>query len=189
MARADDEGVDVIDVLLDDMVAFLAKRNHRRTEIEELRRNAAGAIDVERDDPTGIDIVDLVMGMAKDAGRLKQRSNLSHGYLDERKVKTHREHLRATKRTLETLYRQEHHLAQQARYSNVHTYEWQRAKHARRRVERQYVNDLSSYFMATGQWTNREAGEFLWQFSRVDEEYERYGGSRFDLLAMHPAGL
>lgn len=64
MARAQDNGVDVLDVLMQEFVSELAKKGHRRKHIADMKRYAQEALDQERNDPQGHDIVDLVMNIA-----------------------------------------------------------------------------------------------------------------------------
>ncbi|KAL1638414.1 hypothetical protein SLS56_000223 [Neofusicoccum ribis] len=77
MAKANDEGVDVLDVLMQEFVQTLARKGHGRNHIESLRREARATLDSERDDPQGYDIVDLIMGLVDAQPRLNRpvRSN------------------------------------------------------------------------------------------------------------------
>ena len=64
MARACDAGVDVIEVLLEELVSDLARRGFRRLEINDIRRQAEKEIDLQRKICGSADIVDMVMGLA-----------------------------------------------------------------------------------------------------------------------------
>ncbi|GME32767.1 hypothetical protein BKCO1_2200043 [Neofusicoccum parvum] len=72
MAKANDEGVDVLDVLMQEFVQTLARKGHGRNHIESLRREARATLDSERDDPQGYDIVDLIMGLVDAQPRLNR---------------------------------------------------------------------------------------------------------------------
>lgn len=65
MARANDAGVDVIEVLIEELISDLARRGFRRFEIDNLRLRAEQEIDYQRRTCGGADIVDLVMGLAR----------------------------------------------------------------------------------------------------------------------------
>lgn len=67
MARACDAGVDVIEVLIEELTSDLVRRGFRRVEIEDLRRRAEREIDHQRRIGGSADIVDLVMGLARQA--------------------------------------------------------------------------------------------------------------------------
>lgn len=80
MARANDNGIDVLDVLINDFIAALSKKGCRRPQIESMRIKAVDAINRDRDghnDPQGPDLVDLVMSMA-DAQPYMNRPNSHH---------------------------------------------------------------------------------------------------------------
>ncbi|OJD34594.1 uncharacterized protein BKCO1_2200043 [Diplodia corticola] len=72
MARAQDNGVDVLDVLIREFVHELALKGHRRDHIERMKRKAQQALDEERNDPQGHDIVDMVMEMADSQPRVQK---------------------------------------------------------------------------------------------------------------------
>lgn len=65
MARANDAGVDVTEVLVEELISDLARRGFRRFEIDNLRLRAEQEIDYQRRTCGGADIVDLVMGLAR----------------------------------------------------------------------------------------------------------------------------
>ncbi|KAF2753558.1 hypothetical protein EJ05DRAFT_515015 [Pseudovirgaria hyperparasitica] len=65
MAMACDQGVDVIDVLLEGFTRGLARKGLTRQQISDARKAAIQALDEERVNGTGKDIVDLVMDSAK----------------------------------------------------------------------------------------------------------------------------
>ncbi|KAL1627324.1 hypothetical protein SLS54_002248 [Diplodia seriata] len=72
MARAQDNGVDVLDVLIQEFVHELVLKGHRRDHIDRLKRKALCALDDERNDPQGHDIVDMVMQMADSEPRVQK---------------------------------------------------------------------------------------------------------------------
>ncbi|KAH4007433.1 hypothetical protein HBH98_010520 [Parastagonospora nodorum] len=61
MARANDQGVDVLEVLIAEYRLALIRRAHRRFEIDDLVARAKQRLERERQDPTGVDIVDFIM--------------------------------------------------------------------------------------------------------------------------------
>ncbi|KAH7412003.1 hypothetical protein DE146DRAFT_784606 [Phaeosphaeria sp. MPI-PUGE-AT-0046c] len=61
MARANDQGVDVLEVLIAEYRIALIRRAHRRVEIDALVATAKQRLETERQDPTGVDIVDFIM--------------------------------------------------------------------------------------------------------------------------------
>ncbi|KAJ9643631.1 hypothetical protein H2201_006263 [Coniosporium apollinis] len=79
MARAADAGVDVIDVLLDELVHRLACDGLKRVEIEEMRKRAVKAMDRARDEGSREDIVDLVMGMSVNPAKHLHNHDLRNG--------------------------------------------------------------------------------------------------------------
>lgn len=79
MAKAQDDGIDVLDVLMQDFTSELAKKGHRRDHISKLKRQAQKALDQERDDPQGYDIVDLVMDIADYQPRLSRPDSKDTG--------------------------------------------------------------------------------------------------------------
>lgn len=72
MARAHDQGIDVLEVLIQDFVCRLAQKGHRRNHIEKMKRKAQDALNEERKAPQGLDIVDMIMGMADSEPRLRR---------------------------------------------------------------------------------------------------------------------
>jgi len=65
MARAYDAGVDVVDVLMEEFIAELARRGFRRVEIDKLKRRAEKEVNHQRKISGTADIVDLVMGLSR----------------------------------------------------------------------------------------------------------------------------
>lgn len=63
MARANDAGCDVIEVLMEEYSRHLMRRGCSRQQIDQLCKQATSAINRERDDGGSADIVDLVMSM------------------------------------------------------------------------------------------------------------------------------
>jgi hypothetical protein len=53
MARAQDQGVDVLDVLLAEYKLVLLRKGHRRVTIDQLCATAKDRLDTERRNPTG----------------------------------------------------------------------------------------------------------------------------------------
>ena len=64
MTRTKNQVVDAIEVLLDDFVNHLVRKGLKRVMIEDMRVKAQRAIDAERDRPSDVDIVNLVMRIA-----------------------------------------------------------------------------------------------------------------------------
>ncbi|KAL5113288.1 hypothetical protein ACEQ8H_008849 [Pleosporales sp. CAS-2024a] len=84
MAHANDQGVDVLEVLIAEYRLTLVRRGYRRLEIDDLVVAAKRRLDKERQDPTGIDIVDLIIDDAvarqgTKRGRV-QRGKISRNY-------------------------------------------------------------------------------------------------------------
>ncbi|KAF3042781.1 hypothetical protein E8E11_003070 [Didymella keratinophila] len=61
MARANDEGIDVLDVLMAEFKAALVRKGFWRADIDEMFERGKERLERERRDPRGIDIVDLIL--------------------------------------------------------------------------------------------------------------------------------
>ncbi|KAH7093743.1 hypothetical protein FB567DRAFT_610333 [Paraphoma chrysanthemicola] len=86
MARANDQGVDVLDVLIAEYRLALVRKAHRRLEIERLVSEAKQRLENERQRPTGVDIVDLVMDDAVAREHTGRRHGPHHVYSRSRKT-------------------------------------------------------------------------------------------------------
>lgn len=118
LARASDGGVDVMNALVDDLVATCCKLGCRRVEVETIKCIAVAVIDRERNDPTGADVVDLVMGLATKEHlrqhmprvrpqhatfRVSSHHPLSYEQFPDAKLRKHRKLSRQQRRALRRL--------------------------------------------------------------------------------------
>lgn len=194
MARACDAGVDVIDVLLEDLVAACVKRGCRRLEAQQIKQRAQAAIDCERKTSSSVDIVDLVMGMVPHAYHPRPRTAIvQHGSRrGGRGTEAKKERLRAMRRTLETLGRHEKWLA--GAYEDARLYghsgwsefmDLRHVRETRRRVEGQFVAELAAYMFGTGAWSQYVCKDVMSRFAKGEWDT----GARGGVLQLAPVDL
>ncbi|KAF2110844.1 hypothetical protein BDV96DRAFT_583040 [Lophiotrema nucula] len=163
MARAKDEGVDVIDVLLSEFRFALVRKRLRRCEIDDLYVDARRRIDEERENPTNVDIVDMIMD-----GAVSQqfRAPLAPKAVPRRNNRTAldeaAEDLREQKTLLQRLYAQEETtFTRSKRPADIAA-----VRTSRGNTERRYVNALVRYKRINNQMRPFEAQDIQSQFTR-----------------------
>ncbi|KAF1962422.1 hypothetical protein CC80DRAFT_531312 [Byssothecium circinans] len=80
MARANDEGVDVLDVLISEYRLTLVRNGFRRLEIDDMCLKAQRRLDDERAEPTGADIVDMLMDEIVTRGSARRQTHARRQY-------------------------------------------------------------------------------------------------------------
>jgi len=103
MARACDAGVDVVDVLMEEFIAGLARRGFRRVEIDKLKRRAEMEVNHQRKISGTADIVDLVMGLSRQA----QRSRVRRGRMPTVRKRTVNRRITEAKKALQDVLSQD----------------------------------------------------------------------------------
>ena len=164
MARANDAGVDVLDVLLNDFTAVLCRQGFRREDIERMRTQAATTIDHERAIRSSRDIVDLIMDQAK-------QSQPSYRPSKKTNARTKRvKNIDGLKHSLRRLQRQEDTLDYDAEFVRAGVVAM------RQRAERELVNELTILARAAGVMSVNDAQYWLFMFGRKkQQEMERNG--------------
>ncbi|KAJ4331303.1 hypothetical protein N0V95_009904 [Ascochyta clinopodiicola] len=217
MARANDEGIDVLDVLMAEFRAALVRRSFRRIDIDKFYAGAKVRLENERQDPTGVDIVDLIMDLVpaqRPATRpyINRRRNtqpapdwFAHNKAPSRQKRRRRVHkipaekvpgalstqareLRLAKIIVERCYDQEQNLYNlSTRWTNI-TIVISQSTAAREQAERRYVNCLIRYLRDTNRMSAVEANEMQRNFTR--QKMEKAGlPNRAYLLGMYPREL
>ena len=167
MARACDAGVDVIEVLLEDFTAALCRQGLRRTEIEQMRRDAVRNIDHQRTTQGGRDIVDMVMDRAsrahpEDFGRAAPKRT------------TGRQHrIQSLKHALKRLWMQEAGSQEQ-----LPDFVEGPIRKMRMRVERELVFEVTQLALDAGTMTQRAVNNWRNKFSKK-AHVEREAAGRF----------
>ncbi|KAJ4350077.1 uncharacterized protein N0V89_008698 [Didymosphaeria variabile] len=199
MARANDEGVDVLDVLLSEYREALVKRGMRRNEIDESCTHAKDRLDAER-----IDIVDLVMQDVPSRSFTRRAAPRSRRYniwtsagggirihmsrnmaTRTRFVAPQISELRRARNNLHRLYTME----EDAFLSTTRPAEDVAAITYRRGcAERRYVNALIRYMRDANQMSSSEATHLQHYFTR--QKMEGIGPiNKGYLLGMYPREL
>jgi len=174
MAHANDAGVDVIDVLLDDFTAVLCRQGLKRKEIEMMRSEAVRNVDHQRRTGGGKDIVDMVMGRAhrtepadfsrkpnpKDTARSSKIGKLAH--------------------SLQRLLSQE-----TVTYMECQgDIGWvaQNITKTRQRVERELVYAIVGMAQSGGTMSQGDYSQWMSMFTRKEHEKREAAGRRIDLF-------
>lgn len=167
MAHANDVGVDVIDVLLEDFTATLCRQGLRRPEIERLRAEALRNIDHQRAIGGPRDIVDMVMDRA---GRTTPAEPSS------KKVTGRLHRIASLKHSLKRL------LAQEPTIYDEMDFVRNNIVKTRMRVERELVHEITYLAESAGTMATREARDWRSLFG-VKPQAEREGaGQHIDLF-------
>ena len=203
MARAKNQGVDVIEVLLDDFVSHLVRKGLKRVVIEYMRVKAERAIDAERDRPSGADIVDLVMGItcltpnAPSHGRSHHTVFANYfpttfnsrpvvvNHTTEKRLSAKASSLRGSWKLLQQLYRQETESSEPEFPEGLR----EQIAGARRRAERQYVGQLVPYLQEGKRITNAAANDLRLMYSKKRKASDEKQRGNVDLLALFPPEL
>lgn len=208
MARASDVGVDAMDALINELVATCCKLGCRRIETESIKRIALAAIERERNDPTGRDVVDMVMELApkqyqhlqpvqSQEPRLskKQRNKLKQARAHFcTQLTTTPEQLRLAKRTLEDLYQHEakailtYNKAKEARSDCViEAKNMESVLRLRRVTEQHFMVLLENYMTGHGLWTPMRGRQIMRKYNQGEWEAEM--GYNWKLLEMCPSNI
>ncbi|KAF9697542.1 hypothetical protein EKO04_004109 [Ascochyta lentis] len=217
MARANDEGIDVLDVLMTEFKTALVRRGFRRIDIDNMYERAKARLENERQDPTGVDIVDLVMdeiltqrpaprpynNRKRDTYSAPSRSVFNTAlYRQNRRWRGHKppadnvpaavrvqaRELRSTRVVVERCYDQEQSMCNFSARCTGLTIVAHPIIAARERAERRYVNCLVRYLRNTNQMSAVEAREMQARFTR--RKMEGIGlKNRAYLLGMYPREL
>ena len=203
MAQAKNQGVDVIEVLLDDFVSHLVRKGLKRVVIEDMRVKAQRAIDAERDRPSGADIVDLVMGIvyltpnAPSHGRSHRTVFANYfpttfnsrpvvvNHTTEKSLSAKASSLRGSWKLLQQLYRQETESSEPEFPEGLR----EQIAGARRRAERQYVGQLVPYLQEGKRITNAAANDLRLMYSKKRKASDEKQRGNVDLLALFPPEL
>ncbi|KAK4543183.1 hypothetical protein LTR36_005733 [Oleoguttula mirabilis] len=171
MARANDAGVDVIEVLLEDFTAALCRQGLRRSEIEHMRREAIRNIDHQRESREGRDIVDMVMSRARGTGPEDFHRK------PDKKVSARMSKIHKLAHSLRRLLAQE-----TAMYED--NLEWVALSitKTRQRVERELVNEVAIAAQQAGTMNMRDVQQWQVLFARKEHEKREQAGRRIDVL-------
>ena len=171
MARANDAGVDVIEVLLEDFTATLCRQGLKRPEIQLMRQEAVKNIDRQRKMRGSKDIVDMVMdrAIATTPGNFKRP-------IRKREAKR-------TGRTQNLAKSLRRVLAQEtALWSSGKFEEAQTLTRARQATERELVLAVISMAEASGTMVMKERAQWCALFRRKTQEKREKTGQRIDVL-------
>ncbi|EMD00460.1 hypothetical protein BAUCODRAFT_127635 [Baudoinia panamericana UAMH 10762] len=172
MARANDEGVDVLEVLLKDFTAQLCRNGLNRTEIERMRVEAVRNINHQREMGGGRGLVNMVMN------RATMTQPATFGRQQRKKVRTRLSQIETLKKSLRRLNDQEASL----------TRDLQRAGRLaavvakRQRVESELVVEVTSLAMSAGEMVPKEAGHWVRLFGKKQQEKRERAGWRLDVF-------
>ncbi|KAF1970063.1 hypothetical protein BU23DRAFT_571114 [Bimuria novae-zelandiae CBS 107.79] len=204
MARANDEGVDVLEVLLSEYRSALVKKGFRRKQIDEYCERAKGRLDAERESPTGVDIVNLIMddmprtSFSRPTAHRARRFHVWTSASGSTRIRGTRNQaaskfvtpqaaeLGRAKRNLEQLYTMEEQAfltAYMRRPEDIFA-----ISSCRQCAERRYVNALIRYMRDSNQMTAAEATDLQRYFTR--QKMEGMGPiNKTYLLGMYPREL
>ncbi|KAK3070255.1 hypothetical protein LTR53_010776 [Teratosphaeriaceae sp. CCFEE 6253] len=171
MARANDQGVDVLEVLIDDFTSDLSRKGLKRLEIERLRKAAIRNMDHMRATGDTRDIVDVVMGRATSNDRPPSRR-------PDKKTPTRLSSMEKLKRSLSRLVEQELALKREGAVDFV----LRGVTRMRQRVERELVLEISTVAVKTGKMTRQRASSWRGMLSKKWQESSEAQGQRFDLF-------
>ena len=173
MAEANDAGVDVIDVLLDEFTATLCRQGLRRLEIEQMRQEAVRNIDHQRRTQGGRDIVDMVMDRAHQTTPAQFNRNPSNKEL-HRTSKTQK-----LARSLRRLLVQETEMYEE--YSGSPEL-GQSMTRMRQHVERELVASVASLAYRDRRMTHIEQQRWVFMFSLREQKKREAKGRRIDIF-------
>ncbi|KAK3113448.1 hypothetical protein LTR53_009254 [Teratosphaeriaceae sp. CCFEE 6253] len=166
MARANDQGVDVLEVLVDDFTSALCRKGLKRVEIERLRKAAIRNIDHMRATGDTRDIVDVVMGRATSNDRPPSRR-------PDKKTPTRLSSMEKLQRSLSRLVEQELALKREGAVDFV----FRGVTRMRQRVERELVLEISTVAVKTGKMTHQRANSWREMFSKKWQESREAQGA------------
>lgn len=171
MARAADQGVDVIEVLLDDFTSALVRQGLKRLEIERMRKEAVRNIDHQRDTQGGRDIVDMVMNHA----RLTTPAHF--GRQPAKRDASRMQRISSSKNSLRRLVMQEGSMF----YDEPYFVQAQIRK-SRQRVERDLVFDVTQLAMQAQAMHPKMVSEWRKAYTRQAQIKREASGMHIDLL-------
>lgn len=171
MAHANDSGVDVIEVLLDEFTAMLCRRGLRRPEIEVMRREAMRNIDHQRDTQGGRDIVDMVMNYAiRTEPADFDRKPKAKAIKRTAKLDMLARGLRCVLARETTLYA-----------DGLDLFLARENTMIRQRLERELVCEVTIRAAAAGTMSGREVTEWRAMYTPKEQEQREASGRRIDL--------
>ncbi|KAF3035343.1 hypothetical protein E8E12_006774 [Didymella heteroderae] len=217
MARANDEGIDVLDVLMTEFKAALVRKGFRRVDIDELYARGKERLEHERRDPRGVDIVDLIMDEVP-AQRPARRSHVNtgqythhvpngfrHNAISSRRPRRKRANkakaknvppalrkqaaeLQSAKANLERAYAHEQNVQNLSSQCIGVTFNLPEVIASRARAERRYVNCLIRYLRDSNEMSAVEARQLQGSFTKHKMEKAGVNNCAY-LLGMHPSEL
>lgn len=171
MARAADQGVDVIEVLLDDFTSALVRQGLRRLEIERMKQEAIRNIDHQRDTQGGRDIVDMVMN------RAKLTTPAHFGRQPPKRDASRIQRISTFKNSLRRLVMQEGSM-----FYDEPDYVQAQIRKTRQRVERDLVFDVTQLAMAAQVMHPKDVAEWRRAYSRQAQAKREASDMQIDLL-------
>lgn len=171
MARAADQGVDVIEVLLDDFTAKLARQGLRRNEIERMKQEAIRNIDHQRNIRGSRDIVDMVMNRAK----LTNPSDF--GRQPPPKVSQRMHRVRGLTHSLRRIIGLEG-----AMYYDEPSYVRKQITETRQRIERDLVFDVTQLALRGGAMHPKVVQQWRSAYTKAAQVKREQRGQQIDLL-------
>ena len=171
MAHAADQGVDVIEVLLQDFTSALARQGLKRVEIERMKKDAIRNIDHRREISGSRDIVDMVMD------RAMQTKPANFGRKPARRDAQRIQRVSGLKHTLQRLPTHEATWYEDAP-------EWVRARdtNMRRRVERELVFDVTQLALSAGTMRPNVVAQWRQLYTKKAQADREANGHRIDVL-------
>ncbi|KAK5133608.1 hypothetical protein LTR08_007556 [Meristemomyces frigidus] len=171
MAAANDAGVDVIDVLLEDFTAALCRQGLRRAEIEHMRREAQRNIDHQRRTSGGRDIVDMVMDRAVQT--TPARFNRKPTTKESSRMSKVQKFAKSVRRLL---------VQETAMYEDGLDWAARGITRMRQQVERELVYSVAVSAHWAGLMTDKEQRWWHSKFTRKEHEKREAAGCRIDTL-------
>ncbi|KAJ8107052.1 hypothetical protein OPT61_g9132 [Boeremia exigua] len=178
MARANDQGIDVLEVLIAEFRAVLIRRGFRRVDIDAHHNRAKDSLENERQHPTGkcgyrgsrhgpdpnpAPAATLISPPRSSRKRKNHKTRIQNVHPT---LQVQAAELQASMTNLERAYGQEQNIRNlSARCTGV-KFNFPEINAARARAERRYVNCLIRYLRDTNQMTPAQATEMRANFTR-----------------------